>query len=258
MKPLYLIIAPLLLSGCSNTPSSGDVEKVLDSAVSSCQNVEMAKFKKTNGYEKDGYYRVEYEYLLQLKNPEGLAKIKKAWLDDKTREAEFIPARAEYERQVREVESEISSIEKTFSDTSPYANRPGYGASPSAQSEFDALGKQWQAERAAATESSRAKLVELKRIWDEDQAKVPRSQVLRNEGEVMQAFFSRGCSTAGWKYASGLFKAYANLVGQEVIKTPFGLPVDRSAWFEEKAVEMTGVMVMHKTENGWQPVTQAM
>ncbi|MDN2675906.1 hypothetical protein [Janthinobacterium sp. SUN033] len=257
MKAFYLIIAPLILSGCSNTPSTSDVEQVLESAVASCQNIEVAKINKTNGYEKDGYYRVEYEYVLHLKNKEGLAKLKNAWLEDKAREAEFGPARAEYERQVREVESEIAKIEATFQETSPYREIPR-GLSPSAQREYDAAQSQWQDERAAATKGSRDKLDELARVWKEDRAKVPRSQVLRNEGEVMQAFFSRGCTQAGWKYASGLFNAHASAVGQEVAKTPAGLPVDRSSWFEEKTAEMTGVMTMHKTEKGWQPVSQAM
>lgn len=264
MKAFYLIIAPLLLSGCSNTPSTSDVERVLESAVSSCQNVEVAKIRKTNGYEKDGYYRVEYEYVLQLKNSEGFAKLRQAWLEEKDREAEFIPARAEYERQVREVKDEITRIESTFEDKRPDQKQfsaTGMSLGSLQGNErvaYDAVYGQWLSDRHAATEDNRKKINELERSWKEERAKVPRPVVSNNVDNTLHAFFSQGCSQAGWKYASGLINAHVAAVNQANVNVQGTTSRDMSPAFEEQTARMTGVMAMHKTEKGWQPVSEAM
>jgi hypothetical protein len=264
VKAPYLFLASLALAGCSNTPSTGDVERVLETAVASCQNVEVTKVKKTNGYEKDGYYHVEYAYSLKLKDEDKLAKLKNTWLEEKQRAAEFIPARDAHEQRVHEIEEEIGRIEATFEGKRPNAaqfsssGRPFYELPDHERRAYDAAERQWLDERSAATEGKRKEIDDLKRAWNEERAKVPSPTVLGSEGNVLYAFLSRGCSQAGWKYATGLFSAYTEAVGQANANVPVGGTTDRSGWFDKQSAEMTGVMTMHKTENGWQALSESL
>lgn len=264
MKAPYLLLASMALAGCSNTPSSGDVERVLESAVSSCQNVEVANVKKTNGYEKDGDYRVEYSYTLRLKNADDLAKLKKAWLVEKERAAEFIPARDAHESHIRDIEAEIDRIGATFEDKRPDVKqfstsaRAFYDLADHERRAYDAAQNEWLSAKTAATEAKRKELDEAKQAWNEDRAKVPQATVYGSEGNVVYNFLSRSCSRAGWNYASGLFDAYSEAVGQANANNPPGAARDASLWLDERTAKMTGTMTMHKTENGWKALSESM
>lgn len=254
MKAPSLIIAMLTLVGCSNSPSSSDVERALTTATASCQNIEVSDVKKTNGYDSDGFYKVEYEYELKLKNKSGLEKLRLLWAEEKGRDAEHKSKRQEYENQVRKIESDITNIHATLQSKVPSIEWQSQ-MSDAERAMFYEAQKLREDERSSATENNRKELDALKRAWDEWVASRPRASLYTNEDSALYGFLSRGCTQAGWKYGNGLLDAHGRAVNQANASVPNGMPRDLSAAFEEQSAQMTGSMTMRKTENGWQPVS---
>lgn len=253
-KASILIIAISTLAGCSNSPSSSDIDRALTTAVAGCQNVEVTNIKKTNGYDSEGLYRVEYEYELKLKNKAGLAKLSEAWTEEKRRDVEYKSKREAYENQVRKLESDITNIRATLQSKVPIIEWRNQMSEAERETFYEAQ-KLREDEQSAATEGSRKELEALKRAWDDARSNFPRANVYSNEDDTIYNFLSQGCTQAGWKYAKGLLTAHVKAVNQANARVPNDMPKDLGAAFQEQSAEMTGSMTMRKTENGWLPVS---
>ena len=83
MKKRLLICSALALAGCSSSPGTSDVKKFLEPKFASCENIEIVDIKKTNGYEDDGYYRVEFAYAIKQKNPDALKDLVRTYEQEK-------------------------------------------------------------------------------------------------------------------------------------------------------------------------------
>lgn len=159
MKQLLLLGAALALVGCNSAPSEGDIEDFLESRFAPCKNIKVVDITKTNGYEQDGYYRVEFAYSLELKDAKALRAAKARW------------------------QEENDTAEKAFLE-----KWPGYRF----------------------------------------QRKSP--------NDAIYNFYFAGCSSG----ARQLMPNYLEV---------------HSRGFSEDDMEMTGTVLMHKTENGWRALS---
>lgn len=261
MKCRLLILASAILAGCSDTPSSGDIKETLASAVSSCKNVEVFDVKKTNGFQDDGFYRVEYTYGARLKDEKSLKKMKELWEEEKHRDAEYKVARAAYEEKEKAIKSEIEAIEASFGALFR-AKHPREDAILSKPRGYDnesidahkAAMDVFYSERSDALGEKEKKLKELKLEWDKSREGVPSSVIRGNEGAAMYKFYREGCSSQGIKYIEGLSRAHAELVERANTGVWPESRWDQSLWFEAQEVKMNGVMPMRKTEQGWRTI----
>lgn len=76
MHKRLLLCSALALAGCNSSPSNGDLENFLEPKFAACQNIKVIDIAKTNGYEEDGYYRVDFTYGIALKDVRQLQEIK--------------------------------------------------------------------------------------------------------------------------------------------------------------------------------------
>jgi flavin-binding protein dodecin len=251
VKGKLLIVASAILAGCSNTPSSGDIEKAVQGAVASCRYVEAVDVKKTNGVQDDGYYRVDYTYRVRLKDSGVLKKLQKTWMEEKRRNDEYITARAAYEEKERAITNEIEAIKASFSAKFPreedfsLTRRYDLEGSKENIAAYKAAVAAHYSEESAARAPKEKELDELKREWDKSRSEVPSPFIFGNEGHAMYVFYREGCSSNGIKYIEGLSQAHAELVDRSK---------DVNLWFEAQEVNMNGVMPMRKTENGWRRI----
>lgn len=79
MTKRLLLYSPLALTGCNSVPGNSDLENSLEPKFASCQNIKLVDIQKTNGYEEDGYYRVEFTYGVALKDASQLKEMKAVW-----------------------------------------------------------------------------------------------------------------------------------------------------------------------------------
>ena len=85
MKKLLLLCSALALAGCNSAPGNSDVENFLEPQFASCENVKVTNIKKTNGYEEDGHYRVEFTYDIELKDPDTLTRMRQTYQEERDR-----------------------------------------------------------------------------------------------------------------------------------------------------------------------------
>lgn len=242
MKGKLLIIVSTILAGCSNAPSSGDVEKALEAVVASCKNVKVYDVKKTNGLQEDGFYRVEYKYRVKLNDKSKLHKLKEIWAAAKQRSAEFVVAHDAYEKKREQLEAEIRAVEASV-PRPPEPQRPFWTLEGAARDTYNATQDEWRSRVNAATEAKRKELDALQEAWRATSAENSRSAIYENTGPFMMGFYTEGCTLDGSKYLTPAIGAHADLAKQ-----------DETLWFEPQEVEVTGAMGMRKTENGWRKI----
>ena len=253
MKRKFLILASAILAGCSNTPSSGNVEKAMEAAVASCENVEVFDVKKTNGFQDDGFYRVEFTYGVRLKDAGQLKKMKELWNEEKRRAAEYIPAHAEYQQKVEALKKEIAAI-STASYQSSFPATVGRQLSQSEEAAEKIALAEYHAKESAAREPKEQELAALEAAWKNSRAEVPRERIFGNVYDVMFSLYMAGCSSEAWKYVGGAMTEHWNLAKRANPPNVKEREMDVSLFLEVQEVGMNGVMPMRKTEQGWQKI----
>lgn len=252
MKAKLLILASAILAGCSDTPSSGAIEKALESAVASCKNVEVFDVKKTNGFQDDGFYRVEYTYGVRLKDAGQLKKMKELWNEEKRRDAEYRPAYAEYQQKVEALQKEIDAIDASF--RSAFPGSVGRQLSPTEEAAEKIALEEYYAKKSAARQPKEKELDALKAAWAQSRAQVPSPRIFGQLTNAMASLYHEGCSSEGWKYVGDAMVAHGNLVRRANPPDVKELEMDVNLYFEVQEIGMNGVMPMRKTEQGWQKI----
>lgn len=238
MKAHLLLVASALIAGCSDTPSSGDIEKVLEAAVGPCQNVEVVDVKKTNGYQEDGFYRVEYKFGLVVKETAKLKNLYEEW----RAEYEQFEARKkifdEYTDRINQLIKEAEALSAAAAGPEPR------------ESDFNHLANSFNAYSAAklawlerANEAAKPKNEEITKLRNE-RLQLPQLKfnIIGKEFEAFSQFFYAGCPQSA--------SQFIDAATPRIPDSHNGIRNLESILTFTRA-DLTGKMSMRKTENGW-------
>lgn len=210
MKKQLLLCSALALAGCSSSPSTGDIEKFLEPKFANCQNIEVVDIKKINGYEDDGYYRVEYSYAVKLKNPKALKRMLEQWQEEKALDLQLKQEQADFYSAEEKLKQEIVALRKEFAQRIPNVNsndffNPRNIVSREESDAYQAAVDARKEQEDAFINEKVTELAALKNAWLE-RVKVKRNfGFLRNEPSATQAFYYKGCSREAVKFSRPIF-----------------------------------------------------
>lgn len=254
MKKLLLLCSALALAGCNSSPNTGDVEKFLEPKFASCENIKVVDIKKTNGYEEDGYYRVEYTYKVELKNASQLHAMKQTWETEKASSQLHREESKQHYGEVEALKEEILALEREFDRNVPFPGQNSFSTTgrsfyltPDQQAAYEAAIESRNQQRPAIIFQKQEQLEALKAAWSAKLSSTPRPELLTNEGAAVSKFYRQGCSGASYKFTQGMLQGQAQAANQSN---------DPSRWFEASKVLMKGSVTMRKTENGWRALSE--
>jgi len=241
VKSSLILATSVLLVGCSNAPSSSDIEKALEASVGSCKNIEIVDVKKTNGYQEEGLYRVEYKAALEVKDKSELKKLYDTWRDEYERNKAQQQAYKEFETRVGQLQKEAKEL------------RAAVGREPES-SDFNNLEKDYQrfdaynaakmAWRERGDEAVKPKLQEIEQLRQQWLQRTKSNfVVVGNESEVTTNFFYKGCPHQAMQYVSAAIP--------EMPHDSYGM-LNPEIRLSFTRADLKGEMKMRKTENGWQ------
>jgi len=242
VKTHLLLVTSVLLAGCSNAPSSSDITKALENTVGPCHNVEIVDVKKTNGYQEDGLYRVEYKAGLKVKEKGELKKLYDTWRDEYVQFETNQKAYNELEARIAELMKEADAVAETVgprpvqSDFAEQAGHLQFNAYMEASSD-------WRKRRDDATRGQMQEIEELRQKWG--QREPTKFVIVGKESELGGKFFYKGCPLQAMKYVRAAIP--------EMPRDSYGMLNPEILLLFERA-ELTGEMNMRKTENGWQKI----
>lgn len=253
MKKLLLLCSALALAGCNSSPSTGDVEKFLEPKFASCENIKIIDIKKTNGYEEDGYYKVEYSYGIALKDASQLKKMKAIWQQEQERSAQAQVAYAERDKTVAALRTQIEAMEEESApryeqfDDGQLHHSQGISAVRvlTPREQHSAALNAW---RLNPPEALRQKQEELKAYEQAFRAQWGNHsyQFLSKVDTAVSKFYRLGCPGASYKFTEDMLQGQARAAYQTD---------DLSHWFEQHEIQMKGSVTMRKTENGWRALS---
>lgn len=252
MKKLLLLCSALALAGCNSAPGTGDVEKFLEPKFASCQNIEITDIKKTNGYEDEGNYRVEFTYDIKLKDPSVLKDFLETYEHEKASMLAWQAATEARKKQLNSLENEIRKIYQDYeaqgpqrhqfsSDGSPYPSPEGLKA-------YFAAAEQWKRQNPPPS-AWQEKQDELAQLYaDGPQVQKPELQYFMKADTAVQNHYLKGCPSGTYmKFMRGIFDAPRLAVQNNQ---------DPRYWFQEYETNMQGSVTMRKTEKGWRALSE--
>jgi hypothetical protein len=77
--------------------------------------------KKTNGYEEDGHYRVEFTYDIELKDPDTLKRMRQTYQEERDRVKAWEDAGKADQQQIATLKTEILALRKEHNSSAPVA-----------------------------------------------------------------------------------------------------------------------------------------
>lgn len=253
MTKRLLLCSALALAGCNSAPGNSDLENFLEPKFASCQNIELVDIQKTNGYEEDGYYRVEFTYGVALKDASQLKTMKATWQQEQERSAQAKTAYAERDQKVSALRKQIEALEEESTpryeqfDDGQLHHSQGISATRvlTPQEQYSAALDAW---RRNPPEPLRQKQEELKAYEQafRDQWGNNSYQFLGQVGAAVSKFYRQGCSGASYKFTEGMLQGQAQAADQSN---------DPGHWFEARDIQMKGSVAMRKTENGWRALS---
>ncbi|WP_153955242.1 hypothetical protein [Cupriavidus necator] len=246
-KPIfYLLLSfPLVMAGCKSTPSNSDIENSIKSYFAGCKNVEIDDVKKTNGFDDDGNYRVEFTYTINV-NKDGLKKLKTLYLEDKDKEEQYIKESKIIEGQIREAEDRKQRV---FEEQVKAAPRYPNSGDPSIRREYEQAYGEWL--RSPEKEGFSQRQAEIEKEIDKMKESLrelgnqlrPSANWKSNSFGIIYSYYSQGCPNRSSKFMS-----------MDVLKRSeqeFRTSNDFSALFNGYETPMSASMAMRKTEQGW-------
>ena len=255
MKKLLLLCSALALAGCSSAPSDSDIEKFLEPQFASCDNVKVTHIKKTNGYEEDGHYRVEFTYDIELKDPDTLKRMRQTYQEERDRVKAWEDAGKADQQQIAKLKAEILALRKEHNSSAPrredfnFNNPAGMGFL-----EEDAYRKaltQWENEH-PMPDSLRQKMQALDELEHESRQKQERNQpkntIFGKVKDSVWSMYVAGCPNGG---SAKLFYPALLQIYNEAAKVQ-----DVLYWLQEQQLQMKGSITMRKTENGWRALSE--
>lgn len=241
--------------GCNSSPSTGDVEKFLEPKFASCENVKVTNIKKTNGYEEDGYYRVEYTYGIELKDPSALKDFLQTYEQEKENMLAWQTAMDNYDQREHSLVDEIDRMKREHLGQGPKreqfsTNGDSLYLSRDQEQEYFAALDQWKAQNPPPN-LIKEKTAELSQIYEERPKKremKPHLKFFRNADTAMESHYLKGCPGGTYmKFMRGIFDGPRQAAQSNQ---------DARYWFKEYEIKMQGSATMRKTENGWRALSE--
>jgi len=245
MKALLLACIPLALAGCSSSPGEGDIEAYLNPLFATCKNIQLASISKSNGYGDANNYEVEFNYRINV-DADKLAELRDVYLKEKELSEQFSVDVKTYEQRKRELEEVVERHRLEFQRANPAplmsqfsTTGSGHMLEPAQREEFYAAENAWKAQRDEGIAQQVAELEQSNQAWNASRASTQNKRFDNTAriGSEINAFYAEGCTWPAPKFMVGI-------LGQERIE-------NQAAWFDRKRIEMSGKLVMGKTENGW-------
>lgn len=255
MKKQLLLCTVLALAGCSSAPSDSDVEKFLEPQFASCDNVKVTHVKKTNGYEEDGHYRVEFTYDIELKDPDTLKRMRQTYQEERDRVKAWEDAGKADLEQIATLKTEIQALRKEHNSSAPrredfnFNNPPGMGFL-----EENAYRKaliQWENEH-PLPDTLRQKMQALDAMEQESRQRQERNQpkntIYNKVTDSVWSMYVAGCPNGG---STKLLYPALLQIRNEAAKAQNVL-----YWLQDQQLQMKGKITMRKTENGWRALSE--
>jgi len=227
------------LTGCSTAPGNSDIEKFLKPKFSSCSNVRVIDIKKTDGYEENDYYYVEFKYGIEVKSKDKLRELKKILNEEIEYEKKSSIAYTERGRVFQKIKSEISAISvnnfprrEKFDEKHPNLS----------QQERNNLFEQALADWPPAEIKKKEQELEIYEENFHEQWGKHKYRIFGSAWDVANKFYFEGCSYSATNFMRGLINAPAEAVKMDN---------DQTRWFDEYKIQMTAKVPMRKTESGW-------
>lgn len=243
MKNRILLCSVLTfaLVGCNSAPSNSDLEGYLKPKFDGCQNLKVVDIKKTNGYQEDGYYRVEFSYGLELKDPGLLDTLRNRWIEEKEmakkhKEAmeNLYAARDALEKEIEIAAQGIGmNVRFTSLSTGIIVRKQGFDED--------------------ITHETPVFLQEKINTWknivkdiDQEIENQKPYKILGNEETIVYRSYYNGCKPSVKHFTKSLFE------GQQIALLRSN---DKATLFDEYTVKVNFILPMRKTENGWRAIS---
>jgi hypothetical protein len=243
VKAYLALVTAVVLAGCSNAPSSGDIEKALEASIGPCENVEIVDVKKTNGYQEEGLYQVQYKAALVVKDKSELNNLHHTWLNEYEQVTARLQANKEFEARISQLGKEADALRASVGP------EPGSGDFDSLRTEYERFNAYHAAKdawRERADEAAKPKTQEIQQLRQQElQEPRPNFVVVGKESEVTTGFFYKGCPQQAMEYVSAAIP--------EMAHDQNGL-LDPAPRLSFTRADLKGEMTMRKTENGWQKI----
>lgn len=244
MKERILICSALIfaLTGCNSSPSNSDLEDYLNPIFVSCKNLKIVDIKKTNGYQEDGYYRVEFSYGLELKDPSLLDTMRNRWNEEKEEEQRrkeatknFHETRDALEKDIEESAQDIGmNVRFTSLSNEIIVRNQGFSA------EVTNVTPEFLQEKINKWKN----LVKNREYEIESQKPF---KIFGYEETVVYKNYYNGCNPSVKQFTKSLFEGQQFALLQSDDKTPL---------FNEYKVNVNFILPMRKTENGWRVISK--
>ena len=255
MKKLLLLCSALALAGCNSAPDNSDVENFLEPQFASCENVKVTNIKKTNGYEEDGHYRVEFTYDIQLKDLNTLKRMSQTYMQERDQVKAWEDAGKADQRQIATLKAEILTLRKEHNSSAPrredfnFNNAPGMGFLE--ENAYRKALDQWENEHPLPN-SLRQMMQTLDTLEQESRQKQEREQpkttIYNKVTDSVWSMYVAGCPNGG---STKLLYPALLQIRNEAAKAH-----DVLYWLQDQQLQMKGKITMRRTENGWRALSK--
>lgn len=242
MKKLILLFSALTfaLVGCDSAPSNSDLEGYMKPKFDGCQNLKVVDIKKTNGYQEDGYYRVEFSYGLELKDPSLLDTLRTQWIEEKEEAKKQKEASEQFYATRDSLEKDIEKTAKEFGLNARYISSSDEiivhnqdldgGTSYEIPTPIQEKIRSWN-----NLVKSRDQVIDSQKSY----------KIFGNEDTVVYRNYYNGCKPSVKQFTKNLFDGQRSALMQSD---------DKLKYFDEYKVKVSLTLPMRKTENGWQVI----
>jgi len=247
MRKQLTICCAFALAACSSAPSESDIEELMQRTFASCQNVMLKDVKKTNGYEDDGHYTVEFSYSLKVKNPKQLRNKKEQLIKEIEQKNQASSSLSEISQIASDMEHELQNLEWAgYPKMIEFDRRYPHLSADEKANLLSAAQAEYARNPPAELLQKRQELKAKKDALEAQRTSFPRLEIVGNIGSVVENFYQAGCSQTARRFMRPLVSAPREAANAEN---------DQTRWFDEYDIDMTAKIPMRKTEAGWRALS---
>ncbi|MPT12901.1 hypothetical protein [Comamonas sp.] len=248
MKKQLILSSLLVLAGCNSAPGNNDIENSLNQKFSSCQNIQVVDIHKTNGYEEDGLYKVEFTYGIKLKDPSTLKSMKEEYqkiaqdMETWKQERYDLVLIMDENDAVKENLSDI--VEGSMPKTAAFsADGKSSYLTEEESIQYNLAKEKWrQSPEYLKHEEIKAEDTKLFNQLRELENKMPKAHIYSATKEYVISHYIKGCP----------HEITLNILrGLNSKRSAAGSKEDPEQWFQEYTLENQATIAMRKTEKGW-------
>jgi hypothetical protein len=210
--------------------------------------------KKTNGYEEDGHYRVEFTYDIELKDPDTLKRMRQTYQEERDRVKAWEDAGKADQQQIATLKTEILALRKEHNSSPPsrrlqlqQSTGNGFPGRRRISESADPVGKRASAAKQPAPEDAGAR---CDGAGSTAKARArPAHEHHLQQGDRQRLVHVR-CRMPEWRLHQFLYPALLQ------IRNDAAKAQDVLYWLQDQQLQMKGKITMRKTENGWRALSE--